>query len=224
MNFNVYTLPKKFFSSDNALSYDLVVKYTTFGKDSSWKRHIAKNVKEEHIRILDLACGTGIYSTFIPSSNLEMFGADMTYDYIIKAKNRMRYSFLTNCVAEFLPFQSDTFDVVLSSYLAKYANIPLLVDELWRIIKKNGSIIFHDFTYPTNFFMQTMWKSYFVILNLIGKIAKPWELVFSDLDDVIEKSEWVKDLVETLDKKGFKSVTYKYYTCGTAAIVSAIKS
>lgn len=224
MNFNVYTLPKKFFSSDNALSYDLVVKYTTFGKDSSWKRHIAKNVKEEHIRILDLACGTGIYSTFIPRSNLEMLGADMTYDYIIKAKNRMRYSFLTNCVAEFLPFQSDTFDVVLSSYLAKYANIPLLVDELWRIIKKNGSIIFHDFTYPTNFFMQTMWKSYFVILNLIGKIAKPWELVFSDLDDVIEKSEWVKDLVETLDKKGFKSVTYKYYTCGTAAIVSAIKS
>lgn len=224
MNFNVYTLPKKFFSSDNALSYDLVVKYTTFGKDSSWKRHIAENVKEEHIRILDLACGTGIYSTFIPSSNLEMFGADMTYDYIIKAKNRMRYSFLTNCVAEFLPFHSDTFDVVLSSYLAKYANIPLLVEELWRIIKKNGSIIFHDFTYPTNFFMQTMWKSYFVILNLIGKIAKPWELVFSDLDDVIEKSEWVKDLVETLDKKGFKSVTYKYYTCGTAAIVSAIKS
>lgn len=224
MNFNAYALPKKFFSSDNALSYDLVVKYTTFGKDSSWKRHIAKNVKEEHIRILDLACGTGIYSTFIPRSNLEMLGADMTYDYIIKAKNRMRYSFLTNCVAEFLPFQSDTFDVVLSSYLAKYANIPLLVDELWRIIKKNGSIIFHDFTYPTNFFMQTMWKSYFVILNLIGKIAKPWELVFSDLDDVIEKSEWVKDLVETLDKKGFKSVTYKYYTCGTAAIVSAIKS
>lgn len=224
MNFNVYTLPKKFFSSDNALSYDLVVKYTTFGKDSSWKRHISENVKEEHIRILDLACGTGIYSTFIPSSNLEMFGADMTYDYIIKAKNRMRYSFLTNCVAEFLPFHSDTFDVVLSSYLAKYANIPLLVEELWRIIKKNGSIIFHDFTYPTNFFMQTMWKSYFVILNLIGKIAKPWELVFSDLDDVIEKSEWVKDLVETLDKKGFKSVTYKYYTCGTAAIVSAIKS
>ena len=224
MNFNVYTLPKKFFSSDNALSYDLVVKYTTFGKDSSWKRHIAKNVKEEHIRILDLACGTGIYSTFIPSSNLEIFGADMTYDYIIKAKNRMKYSFLTNCVAEFLPFQPDTFDVIISSYLAKYANIPLLVEELWRIIKKNGSIIFHDFTYPTNFFMQTMWKSYFVILNLIGKIAKPWELVFSDLDDVIEKSEWVKDLVETLDKKGFKSVTYKYYTCGTAAIVSAIKS
>ncbi|HET9774764.1 MAG TPA: class I SAM-dependent methyltransferase, partial [Nitrososphaeraceae archaeon] len=168
MNFNGYTLPKKFFSSDNALSYDLVVKYTTFGKDSSWKRHIMKNVKGEHIRILDLACGTGICSTFIPSSNLEMFGADMTYDYIIKAKNRMRYSFLTNCVAEFMPFQSDTFDVVLSSYLAKYANIPLLVDELWRIIKKNGSIIFHDFTYPTNFFMQTMWKSYFVILNLIG--------------------------------------------------------
>ena len=224
MNFNVYTLPKKFFSSDNALSYDLVVKYTTFGKDSSWKRHIAKNVKEEHIRILDLACGTGIYATFIPSSNLEMFGADMTYDYITKAKNRMTYSLLTNCVAEFLPFQSDTFDVIISSYLAKYANIPLLVDELWRIIKKNGSIIVHDFTYPTNFFMQNMWNSYFVILKVIGKIVKPWELVFSDLDDVIKKSEWIKDLVEALEKKGFKSVNYKHYTYGTAAIVSAIKS
>ena len=224
MIFNGYTLPKKFFSSDNASSYDLVVKYTTFGRDSSWKRHIVKNLKEEHIRILDLACGTGIYSTFIPSSNLEIFGADMTYDYIIKAKNRMKYSFLTNCVAEFLPFQPDTFDVIISSYLAKYADIPLLVDELWRIIKKNGSIIVHDFTYPTNFFMQNMWKSYFVILNVIGKIAKSWELVFSDLDDVIEKSEWVKDLVEVLDKKGFRSVTYKHYTCGTAAIVSAMKS
>jgi demethylmenaquinone methyltransferase/2-methoxy-6-polyprenyl-1,4-benzoquinol methylase len=127
-------------------------------------------------------------------------------------------------VAEFLPFQSDTFDVIISSYLAKYANIPLLVDELWRIIKKNGSIIVHDFTYPTNFFMQNMWKSYFVILKVIGKIVKPWELVFSDLDGVIEKSEWIKNLVEALEKKGFKSVNYKHYTYGTAAIVSAIKS
>ena len=157
LSFDGHVIARKFFSSQNASSYDLVAKYTTFGKDSTWKKHIVEHIEEYHKCILDLACGTGICSTFIKSGNLDLYGADLTFDYILKAKKRMKYSFLTNSIAEFLPFKSNMFDLVFSSYLAKYANIKLLVEEIWRITKKNGSVVFHDFTFPNNIFMKFFW-------------------------------------------------------------------
>lgn len=223
MSFDGHVIARKFFSSQNASSYDLVVKYTTFGKDSTWKKHIVEHIAEYHKCILDLACGTGICSTFIKSENLDLYGADLTFDYILKAKKRMKYSFLTNSIAEFLPFKSNMFDLVISSYLAKYTNIKLLVEEIWRITKKNGSVVFHDFTFPNNIFMKFFWHKYFRILNSIGKIAKPWESVLSNLDNLIKETKWTTVLLNTLSNKGFKSIVIESYTFGTSAIVSAIK-
>jgi demethylmenaquinone methyltransferase/2-methoxy-6-polyprenyl-1,4-benzoquinol methylase len=223
LSFDGNIIARKFFSSENASSYDFVVRYTTFGKDSTWKKHIVEHIKEYDKCILDLACGTGICSTFIKSDNLNIYGVDMTYDYILKAKNRRKYSFLTNSVAEFLPFKSDIFDVVISSYLVKYTNIQLLVDEVWRITKKNGSVIFHDFIFPDNIFVKILWQLYFKILNLIGKITRSWQTVFSNLDKVIKEVKWTKELLDALSNKGFKSITIKSYTLGTSAIVLAIK-
>lgn len=223
MSFNGHIIAREFFSSKNASSYDNVVKYTTFGKDSAWKKHIISHIKDYHKCILDLACGTGICSEFIKSENLNLYGVDMTFDYILRAKNRMKYTFLTNSVAEFLPFKSEMFDIVISSYLVKYTNIQLLVEEIWRITKKNGSVVFHDFTFPHNNFMRFLWQTYFKILNCVGKIIKSWKTVLANLDHVIKEMKWTGILSDALMNKGFSSIVIKSYTFGTSAIVSAIK-
>ena len=57
---------KEFFSSRNASSYDSIVRFTTFYKDSAWKKEMVSLLGKNKI-ILDLACGTGILSTFIPN-------------------------------------------------------------------------------------------------------------------------------------------------------------
>jgi len=214
----------KFFSNQNASSYDKIVKYTTFGRDSSWKQNIASLITPAHKYILDIACGTGIFSSFISNISYKVIiGVDLTYSYIYNAKTTKRYSFLANSVAEFLPFKSESFDCIVSCYLAKYAKIPLMVDEIWRIMKKGGLVIFSDFVYPLNKVMKFLWNSYFPILKLTGKIIKSWQYVFYNLDQIIKHSTWIQDLKMALEKKGFQSINVKYFTYGTAARISAFK-
>jgi hypothetical protein len=57
----------------------------------------------------------------------------------------------------------------------------------------------------------------------LGKVITSWREVFSNLDKLIELNPWVNDLVRELDMAGFTSISKKYYTYGTSAIVCAKK-
>ena len=176
-------------------------------------------------QILDLACGTGILSSFIHngSAGARIYGTDLTYEYLKLAKNRQSYSLLTNSLAEFLPYKDESFDVIVSSYLVKYAELSTMVREHWRVLRKGGIIIIHDFTYPNGRIMKLLWHLYFQILNELGIVIRPWKDVFSNLDKLIQQNPWVNNLVKELDIAGFTSISKKYYTYGTSAIVYAKK-
>ena len=220
-----HLIARKFFSSENASSYDSIVRYTTFLKDSAWKKEMVRFIGGNDKIILDLACGTGILSTYIQggTSHPIIVGSDLTYDYLTLAKNRQNYLSVTNSLAEFLPYKDNSFDVIISSYLVKYANLSEMVKEHWRVLRKNGVVIIHDFTYPSSNLVRVLWHLYFQILNQLGKVITSWQEVFSNLDKLIQLNPWVNDLVRELDVVGFKSISKKYYTHGTAAIVKAIK-
>ena len=98
-----------------------------------------------------------------------------------------------------------------------------MVREYWRVLKKGGIVIIHDFTYPDAKMMKLLWHTYFQILNQLGKVITSWKYVFSNLDKVIQLNPWVYNLERELDGIGFRSISKKYYTCGTAAIVWARK-
>jgi demethylmenaquinone methyltransferase / 2-methoxy-6-polyprenyl-1,4-benzoquinol methylase len=215
---------KSFFSSENASSYDTLVKCATFGRDSLWKQNLARPLKKDHRCILDLACGTGILSSHISHQHDRVVvGSDLTFDYLLHAKKRYSYLLLTNSVAEFLPFRDQIFDVVLSSYLAKYAELREVVQEHWRILKDGGLVAFHDFTLPKGKFVRRLWYLYFDVLRMGARFIRSWRNVFCELDNVIIKSEWVEILLKELKRTGFKSIHCKYYTCGTSAVISGVK-
>lgn len=222
---NGLLIARKFFSSKNASSYDKIVRFATFYKDSSWKKEMVGFLDGNNKLILDLACGTGILSSFIrhESAQTNIIGTDLTFEYLKQAKNRQKYLLLTNSLAEFLPYKNDSFDVTISSYLVKYSEISAMVKEQWRVLRKGGIVIIHDFTYPEKKIMRILWHIYFQILKQLGKIITSWRDAFSNLDKLIQRNPWVNNLVRELDVIGFRSITKKYYTCGTAAIVWAIK-
>jgi demethylmenaquinone methyltransferase / 2-methoxy-6-polyprenyl-1,4-benzoquinol methylase len=216
-------LAKSFFSSENASSYDTLVRLATFGRDSIWKQKLARHLKN-HRYILDLAAGTGILSSYItPEQGRVVIGSDLVFDYLLLAKKRHSYLLLTNSVAEFLPFRDKIFDAVLSSYLAKYVDIQQGVQEHWRILKDGGLVAFHDFTLPRGIVVNQLWYLYFLFLRLGSIFVKSWKNVLCELDKVIVKSDWVADLMKELKETGFKSINCTYYTCGTAAVIFGIK-
>ena len=175
--------------------------------------------------VLDLACGTGILSSmFIDDTAVtRVIGIDLEFNYLKVAKNKRKNLLLINGTAEMLPYKNECFDSIVSSYLAKYVDVKLVVDECWRTLKHDGTVLFHDFTYPKHKLFQSFWNMYFVILRITGYAAKPWLTVFNELDELVKTSEWVERTIDSLNQRGFKNVFCKYYTLGTAAIIFARK-
>ena len=206
---------RRFFTPANADSYDSVVSFATFGRDLNWKHLILQAIEhKDYHSILELACGTGILSIVLAKTGMKVIGLDLTYEYLAKARHRMDLP-LTQGTAEILPYKNELFDAIVSSYLVKYVDVKKVVEECWRVLKQNGTVVFHDFTYPTSRTMRIVWNTYFYILRRVGGFVTSWKTVFEDLDEVIT--------LETLYDRGFKDICCKFYTAGTAAIISARK-
>lgn len=238
----------RFFTSMNASSYDAVVRVTTFGQDYIWKRHILDVIDHHHLSCpcysssshssdvsaahmyLDLASGTGILSSMIEERGSHgvgrrsmVVGLDMTLDYLRIAKKKCGTGQLTNGTAEFLPYREQSFDSVISSYMAKYVDVERVVKECWRVLKHEGVLVFHDFTYPSNLLARNFWNAYFRILRSAAKTISSWAPVFQELDEVVRMSNWLGQTIQALERNGFKNISFTFHTMNTAAIVSANK-
>lgn len=212
---------RDFFTPANASSYDTVANYTTFGQDKAWKRQIVNRVQSCHC-VLELACGTGILSSMLSLPDRSVVGLDLTYDYLVASKRRIAAR-VAQGTAELLPYRDAQFDAVVSSYLAKYVDVRLVAQECLRILQPGGIAVFHDFAYPSNRMMRALWKGYFRILRLAGVFAPTWRSVFDNLSDFIQNSRWEARTMEALETAGFRNIKLRYYTAGTAAVISAEK-
>ncbi len=219
---------EKFFSNTGK-SYDSVVNIFTLGIDRLWKKKIVGKLTHPK-KVLDLACGTGILTMAIAEKfpKCEVVGVDISADYLQVAwrktyKNKIKnVSFVLSAAEEFTA--SSQFDAVTASYLAKYADLPLLIKNLSGIIAPGGVIIFHDFTYPKNPSLQSLFEGYFKLVSPVGRILYPeWKEVFCELPHVIRETKWVEELTEALKKEGFCNIQVESLTCEGSAIVSARK-
>ena len=240
----------RFFTSINASSYDSVVRIATFGQDYLWKRQILDIIDKHHLSCscdspsssspcpdvlpahmnLDLASGTGILSSLIECRGSHggqrprnVVGLDLTFDYLRTAKKKCNTGLLTNGTAELLPYRGQSFDSVTSSYLAKYVDIERVVSECWRVLKHRGVVVFHDFTYPSNYLARSLWNGYFKILRSAAKAVTSWAPVFQELDKVVKMSTWLGQTMQALEGTGFRNISFRFYTMRTSAIVSANK-
>lgn len=220
---NGHASARRFFTSSNAGSYDFVARFATLGQDLAWKRQMLQSLCNNNDNsILELACGTGILSLMISKMGKSVTGLDLTQGYLITAKRRLDLP-LAQGTAEVLPFKNESFDAIVSSYLSKYVDVCKVVEECRRVLRAGGMVVFHDFTYPRNWAMRSLWNRYFSILRLAGRFMASWKIVFEELDDIISNSEWVNQTEEALDNAKFRNISCKYCTAGTAAIITATK-
>ena len=217
----------RFFKHTSSM-YDRVVRLTTFVQDAVWKRVMLRFVPEGDYTALDLACGTGILTLALRGKVSRVYGLDLMYNSLViadsKARNLNYYDIvLLNAAAEFIPLRDGTVDIITASYLAKYCDIEKVVMECKRLLRSGGIVVMHDFTYPRGT-MRYLWHAYFMLLRLLGRFMYEWRSVFNELDKVIvERRCWVTELIDALNKHGFKDVGCINLTFNTAAVVYARK-
>ena len=216
------------FFSGNGSSYDLVATICTCGLDKYWKRRILAEIPAHSARILDQACGTGILTMKIARQfpGCEVIGVELRDEYLDLAKEKARVTGLKN-VQFVLGRAEDVIpegehDCITSSYLAKYADLGILIANAREMLRAGGLIIMHDFTLPSRPVFQFLWQAYFVLLRTIGsRIWPEWRTVFHELPEFLRQSTWVPEVLAALREQAFCDISIKSLTFGTSAIVTA---
>jgi ubiquinone/menaquinone biosynthesis C-methylase UbiE len=110
---------------------------------------------DKSTKILDIPCGSGRVSKFITENfSTRVTCCDFSFfmlDYVKKNKITQR---LTRADAFKLPYKDESFDIITSiRFFSHYPDTKILLNELKRVIKKNGIIIFDTYLWsPMTFF------------------------------------------------------------------------
>lgn len=218
------------FFSGTGFSYDRVVALCTCGFDRYWKKSIIARIPAQPTRILDQACGTGILTFKIARRfpDCRVIGVELRDEYLNIARERARSSGIRNVEfvlgrAEDVVLEGDC-DCITSSYLAKYAELGSLIMNAKSMLRSDGLIIIHDFTYPGHPVFLSIWQAYFQILRRVGtKLFPEWRTVFYELPEFLRQSGWVSESLALLRENAFCDITSESLTFGTSAIVTARK-
>ena len=218
------------FFSETGRTYDRIVRLTTFGSDAAWKKEILSRLPKRAERILDLACGTGILTFQLARlyPNAHITGVDITEGYIDVARQdieklRVENVSLILSRAEDVKFNT-SFDCIVSSYLARYADLEVLTHNCAEMLRSDGILLMHDFVFPTNRIVRLVWKQYFKLLSSFARWRYPeWEPAFSGLANHIRSTTWVHDLTTAMDDAHFSDIRVEILGRGISAIVTARK-
>lgn len=209
-------------------SYDFMVNAATFGIDRLWKRRIVRLIPPQSARVADLACGTGI-STLAIARHLpdcQVVGVEMRDEYLSIAREKVRRHAIGNVELVLSRAEdydcTEPFDCIASSYLAKYADIPRLVDNASRMLAPGGLLLMHDFTYPPKPHLVRLWRLYFQLLQRLGEPLFPtWREIYHGLPELIQQTRWVEELTAALQRHGFTELHREDLTLYGSAIVTA---
>jgi demethylmenaquinone methyltransferase/2-methoxy-6-polyprenyl-1,4-benzoquinol methylase len=212
-------------------SYDFMVNLCTFGCDQWWKRKILSRIPPRSLEIMDQASGTGILTFKIAQKfpRCRIVGVELRREYAHIAREKAVARRIRN--VEFIVGGAEQvvlnthLDCITSSYLAKYVEMESLVKNAGQMLKKNGLLIMHDFTYPPDRLFARVWELYFRILQTAASRVYPrWRTIFYELPQLLRSTRWVTELIECLRKSVFTDITLESLTLGTAAIVTARKA
>ena len=209
-------------------SYDFMVNAATFGIDRLWKRRIVRLIPPDSSRVADLACGTGI-STLAIARHLRdchVVGVELRDEYLSIARDKVRRYGIGNVelvLSRAEDYHStEPFDCIASSYLAKYADLPRLVDNAWDMLVPGGVFLMHDFTYPPTAHLVRIWRLYFYLLQRLGGRWFPsWREIYHGLPELIRQTRWLEELTAALQARGFTEIHREDLTLYGSAIVTA---
>jgi demethylmenaquinone methyltransferase / 2-methoxy-6-polyprenyl-1,4-benzoquinol methylase len=216
------------FFAGTGFSYDRVATVCTWGADLYWKRRILAAIPGRPGRLLDQACGTGILTLAIARRfpECEVIGVELRQEYLDIARAKARVAGLGN-VRFLLGRAEDVLleeqvDCITSSYLAKYAELPLLLEHARQMLHPGGRLILHDFTCPRNGLFRFLWLAHFRVLQTVGsRIFPEWRTVFYELPAFLQATRWLPETLDQLEKRSFEAIQPTLLTFGAAALVTA---
>jgi len=144
-----------------AFTYDLVAAVVSFGKWNDWVRSVIPFTSGT--RTLELGHGPGHLQQALTalrhSSGLDPVAMDESAPMGKIAKRRLGNSMkLVRAIAQKIPFASETFDTVISTFPSEYIFDPQTLTEAHRVLRSGGRFIVLPVAFPTSGFLKWLYK------------------------------------------------------------------
>jgi len=206
--------------------YDLMNDLMSFGVHRLWKKSLLNMMNPSpKKKLIDVACGTGdIAKLFLDytNSNSNITCVDPNKGMIKKGKEKLGKFKNLNWVvahAEKLPIKENSFDFYTISFgLRNTKNLDKALAEAYRVLKPGGRYLCLEFSKIQNTNLDLAYKNYSKLIPLVGKLVvgekEPYEYLIKSIENFINQEE----LIDLMEKKGFKKCKYRNLSGGIISI------
>jgi demethylmenaquinone methyltransferase/2-methoxy-6-polyprenyl-1,4-benzoquinol methylase len=213
-----------------AQSYDQANHWMTWGQDRKWRREV---IQRAHLstggRLLDIGTGTGdlALESIHRYDPIIVIGLDFTQEMMQIGRSRElgnKVNWLNSDALD-LPFNSGSFDAVVSGYLLRNVNdVKKALDEQYRVLRMGGTMISLDTTPPPNDLRHLpVWFYLRWIIPIIGGFITGDVEAYRYLPESTHHFLSAPDLAECLREVGFKEIGFRCFMGGCMAIHWAVK-
>ena len=210
-------------------NYDLLNRILSGGIDIIWRKKAISYLKSERPQfILDVATGTADFA--IEANKLlkpkKIIGVDISAGMLSYGQEKINKLGLQNTIelklgdSEKLPFDDNTFDAVTVSFgVRNFENLEKGLADIYRVLKKGGSLVVLEFSQPKAFPIKQFYSFYSAqILPRIGKTISKDTSAYTYLPESVAAFPYGQDFLEIMQKVGFVFTRNETLTFGISSI------
>ncbi len=208
--------------------YDLLNRVLSLGIDILWRKKAIKMLQEFKPKsILDVATGTADFAIESLSINPEkVVGVDISKGMLEYGQKKLDKMGLQDRIelklgdSEKLPFSDGQFDAVIVAFgVRNFENLEKGLSDIYRVLKKNGTLVVLEFSQPESFPFKQGYNFYFKnILPAVGKMVSKDSSAYTYLPESVQAFPYGKAFTNKLEKVGFKETQCKSLTFGISSI------
>jgi len=140
-----------------AFAYDLVAAAVSFNRWKDWVVEVVPFI--EGTRILEIGHGPGHLQRILLSRNLVAVGIDESSQMGLLGRHNTRgVARLTRGLAQHLPFRSESFDSIVSTFPSEYIFDDRTLAEVKRCLSDGGRFVVLPIALPKNRFLDWLFK------------------------------------------------------------------
>jgi len=222
--------------TDVEKEYDALLRIFTLGLDWVWRRRMLSKVNyRAAMRVLDLACGTGLV-TFAISESLKpeslVVGLDPSASMLRTAANKKRAARagcpveLVRATAEYMPFRGGIFGYeTIGLALRNFADKSAMLGEAHRTLTNSGWLLSVDFVVPERTVVRLLYM--FHVLHVLPRlgllVSTNWHRTLQYLARSIQASDAPTDVCRMIFRHGFRRTLSERMSLGLVALVGGQK-
>ncbi len=217
-----------------APAYDKLNHRLSWNIDRGWRRKaIRQLLPYKPHAILDVATGTGDFAILAARmlQPQQLVGADISEGMMDIGRQKVKAEGLDDIInfrkedCMSLSFDSETFDAVTAAFgIRNFPSLDKGLAEMSRVLKKGGHLSIVELTTPRHFPMrQLFWLYSHTFLPLYGKLISKDKQAYSYLTKTIEAFPQGEEMMDILQKAGFRETAFRRLTFGICTMYFATK-